>query len=429
MAQYLPQTPAILSNRDILDLAYKDQLAQQKMLADMVKQQSKGSKAIDADIAKQLSSLNSAQMYAPDKQAMKLYEQEMIRVLNEENLSDTNTSLYFSRLAENANNHMTTAKTMYAAAENANLDKPEQPTFYNLLNYYNTGNNPWEEDGMELDMDVQDLLNSRQQRDMIPKMQIDPATGLIVEVTDNGARPRLENPIFANPSYPISLRDMSSISPQDFSDEYRTAYSNLETEAQVRQALTQELSNNPSLARRAIRSMTDVDVSSNKTLAENAEQRWIDQTTDFLYKAPEASDTQKSKAEDASIFLNSATTEILEEELINITDIDKDTLVPTSFARAYEMAFTPRDVRVNIGSDEGTVYDNAYINTIFVTDTGDLFIKFSPIRTGGISETENLGKVVKRQEVVGDYEAIATAIDTKYGAGTFNKMIEKAIGL
>jgi len=180
------------------------------------------------------------------------------------------------------------------------------------------------------------------------------------------------------------------------------------------------------LARRAIRSMTDVDVSSNKTLAENAAQRWIDQTTDFLYKAPEASDTQKSKAEDASIFLNSATTEILEEELINITDIDRDTAMPTGFARAYEMAFTPTDVRINVESDDETVYDNAYINTIFVTDAGELFIKFSPIRTGGIPETENLGKVVNFNDQ--EYEAIRAAIDTKYGSGTFNKMIAKAIG-
>lgn len=434
MAEYLYQNPAILSNMNVLDLAYKEQQAQQKLIADMMKQQSKNSKSIDSDIAKKLSSINSAQMYAPDKQAMKLYEQEMVRVLNEENLSDTNTSLYFSRLAENAVNHMTMAKEVYKSAENANADKPEQPTFYNLLNYYNTGINPWEEDGMELNMSVEDLMSQRNSRDVIPKMQIDPASGMIVEVTDSGMRPRLENPLFANPQYNISLTDMSAYTPQDYAKEYRTTYSGLESIDKVKTALENALTNDPSLFRRAALYKVDRDNMNNTTLVESALNSWINDTADFLYKADEPTEGQKEKMEEALIFLESGTTEVVQADLVNITDIgidpDSGFPIPTGMERAYEMMFTPSGVTMNVGSEQGYVYAGATINNIFVTDEGNLFIRFSPIRTGGISETENLGKFVSKEGEGEDseYERLRTAIDNRYGYGTFQEMISKAIG-
>ena len=420
MAEYLFQKPAQLSSYNVLDIAKKQQEEMQKLAAAAVKANAKKKSSIDSSLMKELNSLNASNMYAPDKKAMQLYEQELDNILFNEDLSDPYIQRYFGKVLNNAVNHMDMAKTVYEKAEKANEDKPEFPSFMNMVNVHNTGMNPWGEDGMVLDTPVEDLTSQRSQRNTVPDMTIDRASGAVLVNSDNGPYPRIEDPLFQNPSYKIQLGDMRAMSPSDYAEEKKAYYNNLESEEQVRKVLLNEINNNQSLARQAALSQVDRDGLRNKERVDIALSQWVDETVDLLYKADEMSDAERGRYQEREQFLQGTTAPDF-QDIANVTT-NKGVVDP----KDYEMSYQPVDLEVALmdPDDPALTYPAAQIHHIVIADDGSVGVIFSSsYNTDGVAERKM--KVLSADDK--DLFALKAAINSKYGVGTFQEMFDKSL--
>lgn len=431
MAEYLYQKPAQLSNYNVLELAFKQQLAQQQLAADIYKAQAKKDRSIDSSLMKELNSLNSSQMYAPDKRAMEIYQQELSDMLYNQDISDPQVEMKFGSILNNAVEHMKMAKEVYKAAEFANTEKPDHPSFMNLLNI-STGlaPDPFEEDGMNVGITQDELVAIRQQRNQIPELMFDPQSGFVMQNGDNGAFPRIETPLFENPSYPLNLRDVAGITPSDYAKDKRAAYSSADSEAAVRKILTTEIENNTSFARRAAFGMglTGDDIT-NQDLVDINLNKWIDQTVDLLWKPDEPTEGDKEVSRNKEIFMNSATTDVRQEELERIENINVTTTGQPSLVSGYEVKYSAGifGIDVDLTDIEGDTYPQSSIQDIYIAEDGRIGVTFvgKAFVAGTSVATDKKFILIDRADE--NYEKIRAAIDLEFGNGTFREMISNAL--
>ena len=431
MAEYLYQKPATLSNYNVLDLAFKQQLAQQQLAADIYKAQAKKDRSIDSSLMKELNSLNSSQMYAPDKRAMEIYQQELSDMLYNQDISDPQVEMKFGSVLNNAVEHMKMAKEVYKAAEFANTEKPDHPSFMNLLNI-STGlaPDPFEEDGMNVGITQDELVAIRQQRNQIPELMFDPQSGFVMQNGDNGAFPRIETPLFENPSYPLNLQDVAGITPSDYAKDKRAAYSSADSEAAVRRILTAEIEGNTSFARKAAFGMglSGSDINNEELVNINL-NRWIDQTVDLLWKPDEPTQGDRDTSRNKDLFMNTANRNVTQEELERIENISVTTPNQPTVTSGYEIKYSPSafGITVDLTGVDGDSFPQSRLQDIYITENGELGVTFigkNQVAGTSVATDTNFILIDISSE---NYEKIRTAIDLEFGNGTFREMISNAL--
>lgn len=431
MAEYLYQKPVQLSNYNVLDLAYKQQLAQQQLAADLYKSQAKNDRSIDSSLMKELNSLNSSQMYAPDKAAMQMYQNELKDMLYNQDISDPQVEMQFGSVLNNAVEHMKMAKEVYKAAEFANTEKPDHPSFMNLLNI-STGlaPDPFEEDGMNVGVTQDELMSIRQKRNQIPELVFDPQSGFVMQNSDGGMFPRIESPLFENPSYPLNLVDVGGISPSDYAKDKKTAYANASSREDVERILTTEIETNPALARRAAFGMglTGEDIRNADLLQTNLDT-WLDQTTDLLWRKDESTEGDREVSRNKEIFMDTATTDVRQEELERIENINVTTTGQPSLVSGYEVKYSagPFGIDVDLTDIEGDTYPQSSIQDIYIAEDGRIGVTFVGKAFVAGTSVATDKKFILLDKSDENYEKIRAAIDLEFGNGTFREMISNAL--